>query len=64
MSEDQLQQLLGWKFDAFHVALAIAVIGRIWRHAGGAGGIWSTLTTRGGLVGVIKTLLFGTNQPK
>ena len=60
MNAEDLANLIGWKTDAFHVALAAAAIGRIWHAAGGLKGI----TTRGGIVGMLRALLFGTNTPK
>lgn len=59
MNTDQVEQLLGWHTDAAHVLIVVAIVGRIWRHAGGVTGIWTTLTTRGGIVGVVKALIFG-----
>lgn len=59
MTTDDLINLIGWKWDAFHVAIAAGVLGRLWHAAGG----WRGFMKLGGLVGVVKSLLFGTNTP-
>lgn len=50
---DEILQLLGWHTDAVHIALALALMGRIYHAA----------RTNGGLVGIVKALLYGTNTP-
>lgn len=59
MSTDDIMQLIGWKWDAFHVAIAAGILGRLWHAAGG----WRGFMKLGGLVGIVKSLLFGTNTP-
>lgn len=51
---------IGWKWDAFHLAIAAGIAGRLWHAAGG----WRGFMKLGGLVGVVKSLLFGTNTPQ
>ncbi len=62
MSIDQLTSLFSRYMDAGHTSLAIIVVGllcRAWHAAGG----WRGWTNLGGLVGIVKALLFGTNTP-
>ena len=64
MTPADLVRFIGWKWDAFHVGIAAAAAGRLYHAAGGVSGIWQSFTTRGGIVGIVKSLLFGTNSSK
>ena len=59
MSTDDIAALLGWKWDAWHVGIALMLAGRVWHAAGG----WRGVMSRGGIVGIVKAVLFGTNTP-
>lgn len=63
MTTDDVIQFLNWRWDAIHVAALVAILGRLYHAAGGYKGLWSTITSRGGIVGLVKALLFGTNAP-
>lgn len=60
MSTIDWSQIIGWKWDVYHVGIAAAILGRAYHAAGG----WRGIVTRGGLVGIVKALLFGTNTPQ
>lgn len=57
MSIDDLANFLssvsGMKLDAFHIVVVLGILGRLWHAA----------TSHGGLVGIFKALLYGTNTP-
>lgn len=59
---DDILKFLGTYMDAAHASLAIIIVsmlGRAWHAAGG----WRGFMRLGGLVGIVKSLLFGTNTP-